>query len=756
MKCKKCGTENAPNRIHCVECGARLNTSNQNEFDILDIIDEDSDAFDDESISDMERRFTGGLGSWKSFSKGNTEDINSDGIILDDNIGSGRGNRYSKEMKDNRRNDSGGRTDRRGGTTDSRIDDRTNIYYGMAEIVRKKTSEASGISEQDVDRSATRRVDISTEKDAGSSVDRAKYVHVDRKPMGRISDEANIKQRSNVNADDDEALSRRFVVYRDKSASTAQGRSRISSDERKAIGSYTQKQTSDRRNIPGYAGKTSNAGRTYPSGERRAKNIDSPRANNRVGQDVGKGKKYAERNNKPSRNDDVNHENTVRSKEDSTRKRNIFSIAVAFVTFLILILVFVVTLPGANNASRYTAEITRSEDRADSYHITVNAGLGDTAVFKTTSGEVRELEITSKRYVTFNVLISDLLPHEPIDTPTYTVEPIVGVIRKGETEVIKANITPISVDVPQFAVAFDHETELEKILSGEVQTPEPGATPEQKQYPIDADTIACSMGSVTISGRLPEIDITVTIDGEPIKLEGNTFSYTAKFESAGEHQLQFVASSPGYLTVKRTFKAIVDTDLTPEQVICIDDSFNTRVTNETDEITVVGTIPAGAQIRVESNDPQFSLKADPSVDSNGNFSFTVNLPIASKNYEMNIIATTKSGSEIVRPFAVQRPPVFNEYVPTVWACSYNDMIKPMYYGTKGFQIVGYITELLSSGDCQRARMQLSTNQTIILNYYNHYAGSSTLEANKNYTMYGYPIGLNADGELEVFIWFVRA
>lgn len=752
MKCKKCGAENASNRIHCAECGARLNISNQNEFDILDIIDEDSDAFDDESISDMERRFTGGLGSWESFSKRKTAEINSDGMISDDNIGSGRGDRYSKEMKVSRRNDARGRTDQRGMTTDSRIDDKTNIYHGMAEIVRKKTSEASGISEQDVDRSATRRMDISIEKDASrSSVDRAKHVYAESRPPERMSGEANPKQRSNSSADD-EALSRRFVVYRDQSASGTQGRSRVNSDERRAMGSYTQKQTSDRKN----GGKANNAGRTYASGERRVKNIASPHANNRNSQDVGKGKKYAERNDKPNRNDDVNYGSKAGRKMDDTRKRNILSIAIAFVTLLILILVFVVTLPGASNASRYTAEIVRSEDRADSYHITVNAGVGDTAVFKTTSGEVRELEITSKRYVTFNVLISDILPKEPIDTPTYTVEPIVGVIRKGETEVIKANITPITVDVPQFAVAFDHETELESILSGESQTPEPGATPEQKQYPIDADTIMCNMGSVTISGRLPEIDITVTIDGEPIKLEGNTFSYTSKFESAGEHQIQFVASAPGYLTVKRTFKAIVNTDLTPEQVICIDDSFNTRVSNETDEITVVGTVPAGAQLRVESEDPQFSLKAGPSVDANGNFSFTVSLPIASKNYEMSIIATTKRGSEIVRPFAVQRPPVFNEYVPTVWACSYNDMIKPMYYGTKGFQIVGYITELLSSGDCQKARMQLSKNQTIILNYYNHYAGSSTLEANKNYTMYGYPIGLNADGELEVFIWFVRA
>ena len=752
MKCKKCGAENASNRIHCAECGARLNISNQNEFDILDIIDEDSDAFDDESISDMERRFTGGLGSWESFSKGKTVDLNSDGMISDDNIGSERRTRHIEEMKANKRNDSYGRADRMDGATDNRVDDRTNIYYGMAELVRKKTHEAPEISEQDVDRSTTRRTDIGIEKDAGrSSVDRAKHVYTENKTIERTSDEASTKQRSSRNADD-EALSRRFVVYRDQSAPGAQGRSRTNSDQRKAIDSYTRKTTSGRRDD----GRANNAGRTYAGGERRIKNIAAPHVSNRNSQAVGKGSKYAERHDDPNRNDEVNYESKAGRKMDDIRKRNILSIAVAFITLLVLILVFVVTLPGASNASRYTAEITRSEDRADSYHITVNAGLGDTAVFKTTSGEVRELEITSKRYATFNVLISDILPKEPIDTPTYTVEPIVGVIRKGETEVIKANIAPITVDVPQFAVAFDHEIELENILSGESQTPEPGVTPEQKQYPIDADTIVCSMGSVTISGRLPEIDITVTIDGEPIELEGNTFSYTAKFESAGEHQLQFAASSPGYLTVKRTFKAIVDADLTAEQVICIDDSFNTRVSNETDEITVVGTVPAGAQVRVESEDPQFSLKAGPSVDSNGNFSFTVNLTIASKNYEMNIIATTKSGSEIVRPFAVQRPPVFNEYVPTVWACSYNDMIKPMYYGTKGFQIVGYITELLSSGDCQKARMQLSTNQTIILNYYNHYAGSSTLEANKNYTMYGYPIGLNADGELEVFIWFVRA
>lgn len=752
MKCKKCGAENASGRIHCTNCGARLSVSGQAGFNILNIKNEDSGSFDDESISDMERRFTGGLGSWESFTK-NENNASYAGRKYPSAESKIQGIEYNNEGNSERSN-SQMRT-KQASEPDYSSERKHDIFDASLDVAEKSQSNSSGyrnVADTTQENVGTRVSTQSSIKRALSNVDN-RAGHGNTREAEHRNEEKLERKNSNSSSKADEALSRRFEVYKNENSGDRHLRSKTVSTKHREVDSYRQKSDGG-RNYSSYDNKSGDGRKAYSGSERRVRNIADPRANV---QNVNvKNRNSVGHKTMAGRNDEVNRQNASIAKREGLRKRNILSITTAVVALLILILVFVLTLPGTNNNSKYTARIAQSEDRADSYRITVNAGIGDKAVFKTTSGEVRELEITSKRYVTFNVLISDIIPNEPIDTPTYTVEPIVGVIRKGENEVIKVNIDPISVEVPQFAVVFDHETELEQQISGEGQTAEPGANSDHKQHAIDVDTIACGMGAVTISGRLPELDITVTFDDEPVKLEGNTFSYTTKFETAGEHRIQFVAAAPGYLTVRRTFKAIVANDLTAEQVICIADNFNTRVSNETDEITVVGTIPAGAQLRVESTDPQFSLKSDPSVDADGNFSFTVNLPIASKNYNMNIIATTKSGSEIVRPFAVQRPPVFNEYVPTVWACSYDDMIRPMYFGTKGFQIVGYITELISNGDCQRAKMQLATNQTIVINYYNHYAGASTLEANKNYTMYGYPIGLNADGELEVFIWFVRA
>ncbi len=664
MKCRNCGTENVSESMYCVNCGTRLNEFEQTDFDI---IDEDSDAIDDESIADMERRFTQGIGSWESISDS--------------------GRTAARAANDSARGSTGQRQRHR-----YEASERITVESNSAVYDRKNENNAE---------------------------------HQERVSGLRSGSQANYSQNAACERKTTEETQRRFTMSSESSQHPH-------ADKR----SYSER-------------------RSEFSSERKVKKIETPE--------------------KPQQAEHMNAEERESGRADNNelKKRNVISIFAAAIVLLALILVFILTLPGAGKTPKYEAEIIQSADKEDYYQITVHASVGDRAVFKSSSGEVKELEITSKHFAVFDIHIAELLPQEPIDTPICTVEPIVGIIRKGETEVVKVSVPSVSIDVPQFAVVFDHELELEQHITDQrtqepvseqvpqipdsaTHFPETTSAPESVQQVIDADTIVCNEGSVTISGRIPDVDITVRFDDELVEIIGNAFSYTAKFEKAGEHLIQFEASAPGYLTVRRTFKAIVDVDLTAEQVICIDRSFNTRVSSENEEITVVGTVPPGTQLRVVSDDPDFSLGSEPSVDDEGNFSFVVNLPVESKNYQMSIIATTKSGNEIIRPFAVQRPPVFNDYVPTVWACSYNDMIKPMYFGVKGFQINGYVTEIISDADYQRARLQLSTNQTVILNYYNHYAGASTLLAGNNYTMYGYPIGINSDGELELFIWFIRA
>ena len=498
----------------------------------------------------------------------------------------------------------------------------------------------------------------------------------------------------------------------------------------------TQKQTTGQRTQ-----NSQSAQRQAGSGSRARANYETRRA-----QPI----KAGSRPQKPDREEGVSEAD---GKAEAKRKRSIISIFLAVIALLVVVLVFAIVFPSSKpSGSKYAATIVPSSDKEGFYCLTVNADVGDKVVVRSSADVTSELEVSSKKSVTFDIPVSDLLPVAPISTPTYDVVPTVGIIKKGETEAFKVDVPSVTITVPQFAIVFDHELELEEMLNS---TPDPDDT-TPKQHVIDVDTIECVEGRITISGKVPISDITVKFDGEETELIGMSFSYSTKFETKGNHSIEFEATLPGYLTVRRTFTAIVAEDLTAQQVVYISDSFYTRVSNEKEEITVVGTVPVGAKLSITSNDPEFSLKEAPTVDDKGNFSFTVNLPIAGKNYEMNIEATLKSGNVIVRPFAVQRPPIFNDYVPTVWACNYSDMSKPIYFGTKGFVISGYITEMMDSSDYQYAKLQLSDNHIIHLKYYNHYAGSSTLEAGKNYTMYGYPIGFDGDGVLEVFIWFVRA
>ncbi len=445
--------------------------------------------------------------------------------------------------------------------------------------------------------------------------------------------------------------------------------------------------------------------------------------------------------------DRVEQTKTGESGSNNSANKNMISILLAIVFFLALIFIFLIVSPTDNSSKyKYSATISANDTNGDTYYLTVYGSAGDTAVFRSSSYETTQLEITSKGYVVFNVYGKDLLPAAPIDDEQLEVTPTVAIIKKGTDTPLSIGVNSITIPVPEFNIVFDHEQKL-------IQQGQSEENDEQKV--IDANTIECYEGKITISGKVPLDAVTVKCDDNKIELQDNMFSYSMQFVSQGEFQIKFEATLPGYRTIKRTFTAIVKEDLSVEQVIFIDDDFQTRVSNETEEMEIYGTVPKGTTLSITTDDPDLVLKSEPIVDEEGNFSFTVGLPVASKNYNMLINATLADGSTVSRSFAVQRPPLFNEYIPTLWACHYSDMIKPNYFGVKGFVINGRLTEIISDDDYLHARVNLTDGNDINICYYNHYAGATVLEEDSAYTMYGYPICVNEDGVLEVFIWFVR-
>ena len=326
--------------------------------------------------------------------------------------------------------------------------------------------------------------------------------------------------------------------------------------------------------------------------------------------------------------------------------------------------------------------------------------------------------------------INSLLPQDYIESDKVTVQPSVFQIdASGNKSIIE--IPEIEIDVPKLMVEFE--------------------TPDY----FESDD-----GVVTIRGKIAtsQLGAQILIDNDPLTVDENgNFAFSVKRDK-GEHAFDFIARMIGHTTVHKTFTANVTRVLTAEQIIVIPPTFHARSLNVEESIRVYGAVPAGSRISISSNDPEFSLKSEPEIDESGNFGFEVNLPTPAKSYKFLITATLEDGAVFERPFSVERPPVYNDYVPTVWPGSYDEMMKPVHVtDMRGFLIKGTVNDVIYDGDYFVAKFTLNSGEQIEIEYHDHYSTASQLESGVAYTMYGYSLGTNVspDGVLRMFIWFVE-
>ncbi len=385
---------------------------------------------------------------------------------------------------------------------------------------------------------------------------------------------------------------------------------------------------------------------------------------------------------------------------------------------------------GIGVSPKSQAEVRLNPNDPNKYYVTVRANEGTTVRFEGTDGSSKELEVSSKQDVTFNVHINSLLPQDYIETDTLTVAPTVFRIDSdGNKNIIE--VPEVEIVVPKLMIDFE--------------------TP---------DAFDSEDGVVTIKGRIAtsQLNAELSVNGEQIAADqdGN-FVYSVKRDK-GEHDFEFMARKIGHTTVHKTFKANVTQVLTAEQIIVIPPSFSSRSLNVEESIRVYGAVPPGAKIAISSNDPDFTLKSEPEIDENGNFGFEVNLPTPAKAYKFFITATLEDGAVFERPFSVERPPVYNDYVPTVWPGNYSEMVKPVHVtDLRGFLIKGTVNEIFYDGDYKLAKFTLDSGELIEIEYHDHYSTASKLETGLHYTMYGHSLGTSPspDGNLRLFIWFVQ-
>lgn len=446
------------------------------------------------------------------------------------------------------------------------------------------------------------------------------------------------------------------------------------------------------------------------------------------------GAKRGRRDNSYDEFEDVNRRSDRRRGKGGASGLRIAIIVLAVVAVIAAGVLAYTLLNGSSIGGEKTNSVIVNPNNPDSYYITVYAKAGSVLVYEDSTGAQTEQQVPEKGYVTFNVASNRLRPITPIEGESCDIYPSVS-LKNEDGTLTKLEIPRITLRVPTLNASFG-----------------------------TAEDITSDNGVIEIKGHvdLTQTDLqnnppVVTINNETVQpAPDGSFAYTTKLDK-GEYEIVGEIKLGGYMIMRRTFKATVSKQLTASDIISIPEEVDTRVLNVETSIELTGTVPAGAVLQVVPKDAECTVKDQPTVDENGNFRFSVNLPTAAKCYELQLTATLADGTVYTRPFFVERPPVFNEYVPTVWRGDYSEMSKPVHItDLRGFVIEGTVAEITYDDDYLVATFTLNDGHTISIEYHDHYSAARQhpIEAGKQYKLYGFSKGVDESGMLRMYIWFV--
>ena len=410
-----------------------------------------------------------------------------------------------------------------------------------------------------------------------------------------------------------------------------------------------------------------------------------------------------------------------------SRAIKIAAIVAALAVLAVAAWLIIGKISSCNQAAKVPTVDTK-EDMPGYYFVTVYGKEGDVLVYETPDGRRQEVTVDSKKHVVFKVPESSLMTVEPVESATYDAVPKIFVRAEDGTETQIENIPAITLSVPTIEVRWDND-----------------------------DNIVSEDGSVTLSGHIDLIGTKLTVDGEDVVInQDGSFSHDLNYEEAGAHTIAVEGRLGGYQVYRHSFNVTVNEAHTTEALVQLpweygDTSFSQRVKNSVDTIEVRGQAPAGSDITVNCESSNAALSV-PVVNDDGSFTFNVKMAYAG-DYAISIICNTADGKVAERIIHVQRAPEYSTYLRGAWQMNYASFA---YDSRQAYQIKGTVTEILEEGDYYLAMLELDSGDKLVIEYHPHYGSAGTIEVGKKYeALYGRPMGMNADGIPQAYIWFVE-
>lgn len=434
--------------------------------------------------------------------------------------------------------------------------------------------------------------------------------------------------------------------------------------------------------------------------------------------------------------DGDDNQNAGRSRLSSVQlRRLILIVGVIAAAAIIAIIIWAVLAKGGSggggSGTKGTNTIIVNPDDPTAYFVTVYADEGKTLVYVTSNGTRQEVAVTDRGYVKFNVFIASLMPTEPVDGAVYMATPQVFIKNDDGTET-QIPMDSIALDIPALEITFDGE----------------------------ADVTAVD-GKTTITGKITQIDAEVTVGGIVVSVnEDGTFAQEITFEEEGVHDVTVEAKLGGYQIARQTYHVTVETPAPPvvSDVIQMpweygDATYSQRAVHSALTHEVRGKIPEGYTLTAKCTSTNIRAISTPTVAADGTFRFTVTFDETTDgDFVINLTATAPDGTESTRDVHIQRQPDYQTYVAgAAQGGTYAEMSTD---SGRWFRISGTITEIVSTGECIIAKLQLADGNILVLHYYNHYGSAHAVEVGQTYTsIYGRPRGLDENGDPWVFVWF---
>ncbi|MBO4563549.1 MAG: hypothetical protein J5772_08055, partial [Clostridia bacterium] len=362
------------------------------------------------------------------------------------------------------------------------------------------------------------------------------------------------------------------------------------------------------------------------------------------------------------------------------------------------------------------------------YYVTVYAKEGKTLVYESSDGKRWESTVDSSNCAIFNVPESRLMSTEPVEGDIYVATPTVYVKNDDGTETLVEGMPSVMLKVPALEITYDCP-----------------------------DNMVSEDGVVQISGRIVYIGTDLTIGGEKVTInQDGTFATEIVYEDTGDYTIDVEGRLPGYQIYRHSFNVTVERATPSIPLVQLpweygDISYSQRVKSTVDTVEVRGMVPVGSTLTASCSSSNASLTA-PTVGDDGSFSFNAKLAYPG-DYTILLTCTTESGQVSEREMHIQRAPDWSSYIQGALPMNFASFA---YESKQGYNIRGTVTEILQEGDYYLAVLTLEDGNELIIEYHNHYGTAGQIVIGKEYKgLYGRPMGLNADGKPQAYIWFVE-